>query len=158
MKIRNWISIVLLSILLIIGVIYLGRTVIADSPDKMNLSYDPYNSILMVNITHPVEDNTTHYISGVKVCLREDVFKEYNYTSQPTNEIFQYYFKLEANSGDKIKVGAYCNLGGEIHEDIFAGSRYTSLDIPGFEFLLIIFSLSTILTIIVVYKKIQGIK
>ena len=121
----------------------------------MNLDYDARSAILMVNITHPVEDNTTHYIAGVKICLGESVFKTFNYTSQPSKRIFVYKYEIQANSGDKIKVAAYCNQGGEIHELLWAGSKYISLEIPGYTHLWVIFIFSVLYLIIHEYYRVK---
>ena len=155
MKKRKWGLILIPMVLVTVILFSFGGEVTAHSPTHMNIKYEPHNQILMVNITHPVEDNSTHYISGVKICLRESIFKEYNYTSQPTNNTFQYYYNIEANSGDKIKVAAYCNMGGEIHQDILAGSRYTPLEIPGYKNFLIIFCISLIVVVMIVKKQIK---
>ncbi len=158
MKKRNWDTFLILMILLFIGLISLGGPVRAHSPTRMNISYNVPNSILTVNITHPVEDNTTHYISGVKICLRESVFKEYNYTNQPTNDTFQYYFSIETEKGDKIKVAAYCNVDGEIHDDLIIGAVNSNLDIPGFNKIGIIFIFSVALLVGITLYKIKKFK
>ena len=103
----------------------------SSNPSDMDLSYDENTDILNVTITHEVSDNSSHYIAGVKICLQESVFKTYNYTSQPTNDTFSYYYTVVADKGDKIKVAAYCNVEGAIHEDLIVGAG-SSLAIPGF--------------------------
>ena len=155
MKKRNWGYFLIPMILVIISFNSLNSTVTAHSPGKMNISYDIHNSILMANITHSVVDNSTHYVSGVKICLKESVFKEYNYTSQPTNETFQYYYSIDAIKGDKIKVAAYCIEGGEIHDDLIVGAVNPNLEIPGYSFLLIILSVTIISSLSIVSKRLE---
>ncbi|MHA1453054.1 MAG: hypothetical protein ACTSRD_09355 [Promethearchaeota archaeon] len=157
MKKRNWGSFLILMFLTIIGLTSFSGTVTAHSPDYMKISYNQYNSILTVNITHTVEDETTHYIEGVKICLQEDVHKIVNYTSQPTNDTFQYHYEIEAVKGDKIKVAAYCNIEGEIHDDIVVGSVQSSLDIPGYANIGLVLLLSITLLVGITVVRIKKI-
>ena len=79
MKKRNWSSFLILMILLIIGLTSLGGTVTAHSPEDIDLVYDENTSSLTVIITHDVENKTTHYINGVKICVQESTVKTVNY-------------------------------------------------------------------------------
>ncbi|MHA1110873.1 MAG: hypothetical protein ACTSRE_07195 [Promethearchaeota archaeon] len=117
--------------LTIIGLTSFSGTVTAHSPDYMKISYNQYNSILTVNITHTVEDETTHYIEGVKICLQEDVHKIVNYTSQP--------------------------IEGEIHDDIVVGSVQSSLDIPGYANIGLVLLLSITLLVGITVVRIKKI-
>ena len=131
-KKRNWGLFLILMFLVVIGLTSFSGTVTAHSPDDMDLFYEKSSSVLYVTITHEVSDNTSHYIAGIKICLEESTIKNVNYTSQPTNDTFTYHYSVVAQTGDKIKVAAYCNNEGEIHEDLVVGSVQSSLDIPGY--------------------------
>ena len=155
MKIGKWALFLIPMVLATVFLFSFGEEVTAHSPTHMNIKYEPQYQILMVNITHPVEDNSTHYISGVKICLRESVFKEYNYTSQPTNETFQYFYSIEAEKGDKIKVAAYCNIEGDIHDDLVVGAINPNLEIPGYEYFCLILGVSMIAIVGIVAKQLK---
>jgi desulfoferrodoxin (superoxide reductase-like protein) len=123
--------IILLETIFITALFLLIPFVCSTTPSDMDLSYDKQSEILNVTITHEVADPNSHYIAGVKICLQESVFKTFNYTSQPTNDTFSYLYNISANTGDKIKVAAYCSIEGEIHEDLVVGAS-SSLSIPGY--------------------------
>lgn len=145
----------LIASILLIGLLSYSSLGIAHNPSDMDLVYDESTSTLTVIITHEVENKTIHYINGVKICLQESTVKTINYTSQPTNETFHYQYTITAVKGDKIKVAAYCTNGGEIHEDFVVGAVQSSLDIPGFNKLGLIFMLSVTLLIWSTVNKIK---
>ncbi|TFG20173.1 MAG: hypothetical protein EU530_04060 [Promethearchaeota archaeon] len=155
MKKRNRGSFLIIVLLLIMSLASLGETVTAHSPEDMDIVYDENSSTLTVIITHKVDNRTTHYINGVKICVQESIVKTINYTSQPTEDNFHYQYNIVAVKGDKIKVAAYCNNGGEIHEDLVVGSVQSSLNIPGFAKLYLIFILSVALFVIVTARMIK---
>jgi hypothetical protein len=158
MKKRNWGSFIILMILLIIGLTSFGGTVTAHPPEDMDLVYDESASKLTVIITHEVENVTTHYINGVKICVQEFTVKTINYTSQPATDNFHYQYDIVAVKGDKIKVAAYCNNGGEIHEDLVVGSVQSTLDIPGYVNIGLVMLLSIAILVGITVKRIKKIK
>jgi len=150
-------TMMVLATIFIIGLFSSITCVKSHTPSDMDIFYEETNEILIVTITHEVSDISSHYIAGVKICLQESEITSYNYTSQPTNDTFTYQYTLAANKGDKIKVAAYCNIEGEIHEDLVVGA-ITGLNIPGFNNFGLIFMFSIALLVIITLNTIKKIK
>jgi hypothetical protein len=90
--------------------------VLAHSPTHMVLSFDPDSDKLSVTITHPVDDPTTHYVTGVQVLVNGIIVSDPQYKSQPTKDTFTYTYDVSGRPGDSIRVIAPCVLGGLIEK------------------------------------------
>ncbi len=96
----------------LVAVCLFATPVMAHSPTNMVLSVDPGSGNLLVTITHPVDNPTTHYVKGVQVLVNGGVVSDSQYNSQPTKDTFTYTYDVSARPGDSIRVIATCVLGG----------------------------------------------
>lgn len=84
----------------------------AHAPGSVTLSYDYSTKNLSVTISHSVSNPNTHYVMKVTLKRNSNQIAVHNYTSQPTNNIFTYYYNVTASDGDILSATADCNLGG----------------------------------------------
>jgi len=112
-KIKINYSIVLLICFLFLDILF-AFNVSAHPASNMELSYDYDNQKLEVLITHNVGDPETHYIDNITIKKNGDIYKIYEYTSQPTDSSFSYTYNVNTSSGDEIEVYTHCNKGGEL--------------------------------------------
>lgn len=85
--------------------------------------YDSDTGVLLVIITHLVDDNTTHYINRVEIYINNSLEESHSYPSQPTESVFFYDYSIVANNGTTIKVIAYCNEGGNNQAELTVGEN-----------------------------------
>ena len=90
----------------------------ANPPQSVSLEYLPGMQKLNVSIAHVVLDNTTHYIFQVEIQKNGVVNITANYTSQPTNDVFNYTYDISAVDGDVLLVTARCVLFGETSKSL----------------------------------------
>lgn len=90
----------------------------AHPPQGIELSYDYESQILSVTITHNTIDENSHYIYKVEVEKNGDTAISDNYDSQPTRDIFTYFYDIEADTGDELDVTAFCSLFGDLTESL----------------------------------------
>jgi hypothetical protein len=91
--------------------------VLAHSPNSMTLEYNEDTNQLDVTITHPVPDNSTHYIEEVQIKVNSTLNQPYEYTSQPGNT-FTYSYTIEAAPGTRFEVKATCSVSGDMTRSI----------------------------------------
>jgi hypothetical protein len=110
-------------VLLLVSIAVLSGGALATPPSDVKVTYDQNAGDLIVSITHPVADPTTHYIKQVTVNQGSTVLADNSYTSQPDPSTFIYRYnlpQLKGGSGE-IQVTATCNM---------FGSRSTTLMLP----------------------------
>jgi peroxiredoxin Q/BCP len=85
----------------------------AHPPKSPVLSYDPASGVLTVGLTHAVSNVDKHYVKRVEILLNGQSVVDKEYTSQPSEKEWTLTFELGAlKAGDKVKVGATCNILG----------------------------------------------
>jgi hypothetical protein len=131
----------------------LSTTAIAHSPSSMIINYNSEKRELIVSITHTVTNPNSHYIYNIKIEKNNGLYKNFNYTSQPTSSSFTYnYSDIAGINGDVFTVSAYCIQGGQISKSLTVGSITQEKNkSPGFE--LIIFFIAIFLILFLKRKK-----
>ncbi len=104
--------------MLLISTLTLATTTLAHPPQDMTLTYDLGTTTLNVTITHESPAPTVHYIETVEIKLNDVLYDTYDYTSQPTNDIFTYSYTVIGSIGDVIEVTSICNIQGSITRTI----------------------------------------
>jgi len=112
-KIKN-----LIICMMLVSITVWSTTAMAHPPIDMNLDYNLDESILSVTIIHETPAPTVHYVNRVLIKLNDETIIDEEYDSQPTSSEFNYEYELIAESGDEIKVTAYCNIQGSITKSI----------------------------------------
>ncbi|HWQ67288.1 MAG TPA: hypothetical protein VN372_10495 [Methanospirillum sp.] len=108
----------LLSIIASLVVLLLVSTVSAHPPSDLNLVYNQTSGNLTATFTHQVPDPTTHYLKNVKISLDGNETVNLEYTSQPTADIFEYTYQLNATPKTVIDVIGQCNIVGSIERSL----------------------------------------
>jgi hypothetical protein len=141
---------VIVFFLLIIG----SSSVLAHPASNVDLAYDFDNQTLDVTITHVVNDPNSHYIEKLEVYKNGVTIKEEDYTIQPSNGTYTVSLEIPAEDGDVLKVETECILGGKTEDSITVsvGDNGSSTDqddssTPGFELLIILISIGTVVLI-----------
>lgn len=107
-------------LILLIGVMVVlsfASATYANSPQKMELSYDRIKEVLSVTITHPSATPATHFIKEITVSNNEKVVAKATYTKQ-TGDTFTYTFPLPKKGLGVVTVTAKCSVEGERTEAI----------------------------------------
>ena len=130
----------------------------AHSPSNMNLSYNTNTKELDVSINHQVANPDTHYVNNIIIKINDITIQTEEYSSQPGSSFTYTYENFTATKDDKIEVTANCNQGGSITKTLTVTSEETSKSedddsTPGFELILIIFSIICIILILKKYEK-----
>ena len=84
----------------------------ATSPKSVDLVYAMKTQTLSVTIDHYTLSANMHYIESVEIKKNGVAVSKNDYTSQPTDELFTYTYKIPAAKGDVFEVTANCNLWG----------------------------------------------
>ncbi|MGA1821644.1 MAG: cytochrome and DOMON domain-containing protein [Thermoplasmatota archaeon] len=87
----------------------------AHAPRQVDLSYDIYNGILSVTISH--ETTSLHYVENVLVEKNGVEYIDQDYTTQGDNPVV-YEYDVPAVDGDVLTVTATCNLYGSTTEEL----------------------------------------
>ena len=99
---------------LIIALVLVSVPLLAHSPSSVEAEFDPETRILNLEINHPVNNPTRHYVSKVIVELNGKKIIEQKFGSQTDEEEQDVLYSIhDAKTGDKIKVTAYCNISGK---------------------------------------------
>jgi hypothetical protein len=89
-------------------------TLLADPPEKVELSFDSATSLLSVQITHDTKDPVKHRINQVTVELNDKLIITQLLSRQGNNEGISLIYKVaEARPGDEFKVEAKCIVFGK---------------------------------------------
>jgi len=137
----------------LITILSFSTCVNAHSPSDMKISYDTETKIIDATITHQVPNPDAHYIFKIEVKINDELYKTFDYTSQP-GTTFSYDLEgIEANVSDTIQVKALCNQGGDINRQLTVSEKNGESagegdSIPGFEILVFIAALIMVFVLI----------
>jgi hypothetical protein len=125
-------------------------TVCANAPSGMTVSYNLETQDLRVTITHPVSDQTTHYIYQVKIEKNGVLYNTFLYDSQPDLNSFTYTYQVNATTADIIDVTASCIQGGSktIQHTIAINNGESKKSTPGFEVIILLGAVLITLTML----------
>ena len=90
----------------------------AHSPEKVALSYDQDARVLTAEVVHPVANPGRHYVDRVEVLLNGKRIVEKEPSRQDATGVTEVFPLTDVQSGDIVKVIAFCNRGGERSEQI----------------------------------------
>ena len=135
--------------LFLIASIAIPYTVCANAPSGMTVSYNLETQDLRVTITHPVNDQTTHYIKEVKIEKNGMLYNTSRYDSQPDLNSFTYIYQVNATTGDIIDVTASCIQGGsKTIQHTIAINNGEKKSTPGFEVIILLGAVLITLTML----------
>jgi len=136
--------------LFLIASIAITYTVCANAPSGMTVSYNLETQDLRVTITHPVNDQTTHYIKEVKIEKNGVLYNTSRYDSQPDLNSFTYTYQVNATTGDIIDVTASCIQGGlkTIQHTVAINNGESKTSTPGFEVIILLGAVLITLTML----------
>ncbi|MRR16639.1 MAG: hypothetical protein EG826_09325 [Deltaproteobacteria bacterium] len=84
----------------------------ATSPKSVVLAYDAGTQTLSVTIDHSTLTRGVHHIKYVEIKKNGVSSGKNEYSSQPTDELFTYTYKIPAVKGDSFEITAICNMWG----------------------------------------------
>jgi hypothetical protein len=127
-------------LLFLVALISIPYTVCANAPSGTTVSYNLETQDLRVTITHPVSDQTTHYIKEVKIEKNGVLYNTSLYDSQPDSNSFTYTYQINATTGDTIDVTASCIQGGSktIQHTVVINNGESKKSTPGFEVIVLL--------------------
>ena len=137
-------------LLFFVALISMPYTVYANAPSSMTVSYNLETQDLLVTITHPVNDLTTHYIKEVKIEKNGVLYNTSLYESQPDLNSFTYTYTVNATIGDTIDATASCIQGGSktIQHTVAINNGEGKKSTPGFEIIVLLGALVISLAIL----------
>ena len=137
-------------LLFLVVLISMSYMVCAHAPTGITVSYNLETQDLRVTITHPVSDQTTHYIKEVKIEKNGVLYNTSLYDSQPDSNSFTYTYQINATTGDTIDVTASCIQGGSktIQHTIAINNGESKKSTPGFEIIVLLGALVISLAIL----------
>lgn len=127
-------------LLFLVALISMSYMVCAHAPTGMTVSYNLETQDLRVTITHPVSDQTTHYIKEVKIEKNGVLYNTSLYDSQPDANSFTYTYQINATTGDTIDVTTSCIQGGSktIQHTVAINNGENKKSTPGFEVIVLL--------------------
>lgn len=102
-----------------------GTPVSAHAPFIHHIGYTYASHELTLDITHEVDNVTTHYIHQIVIEKNSEVVITRDYTSQNTTSGMTAVFIVEAGIGDILKATAKCVISGEDSEELNLGNVFT---------------------------------
>ena len=124
----------------------------AHSPSGMKISYDMDEKSIDAEITHSVSNPNTHYVNKIEVRINDELYGTFEFSNQSGSSFTHKLDSIEASVGDEIEVKAICNQGGQMTRTLTVGegNGESSDDesTPGFEILVFIVSLVTVVILI----------
>jgi hypothetical protein len=113
-RFQTWSRIIRLITLAMICLAALCGGALAHPPADAAVTYDENTGDLVVAITHPVDDPSTHYVKQVIVRQGDTILVNKSYTSQPDRSSFTYRYNLPQLKGSsaEIRVDVLCILFG----------------------------------------------
>ena len=90
----------------------------ATPPSSIDLSYDPENKNLHIEIAHASHDPRAHHIRKVEVTRNDDKPIDLYFATQTTPAMLTTDVPLEAKEGDTIRVVAICSEAGRKEETL----------------------------------------
>jgi hypothetical protein len=114
------------------GLIVLTGGALAHPPAEAVVTYDETTGDLIVAVTHPVDDPTTHYVKQVTVMQRDIKLIDKSYTSQPDRSSFTYRYNLPQLKGSigEVRADVQCNWFGSRSGTLMVTQNLT-LGTPG---------------------------
>ena len=79
----------------------------AHSPSDMKINYDSETKKIDATITHQVPNPDIHYVYKIEVRINDELFKTFDYTSQPGTTFTYNLDEIDANVSDSIEVKAF---------------------------------------------------
>ena len=110
---------------LVISLCLQGFPVSAHEPIVQSISFRYASNELTVEVTHSVDNVSTHYIKQIVVEKNSVVVLTRDYTRQNTTSGMSAVFIVEAGIGDILEVTAKCSISGEASQDLNLGNVYT---------------------------------
>ena len=132
-----------------------GTPVSAHAPFMHGIHYVYASHELTVDITHEVENVTTHYIHQIVIEKNSEVVITRDYTSQNTTSGMSAVFIVEAGIGDILRATAKCVISGEDSMELNLGNVFTGDRTPPDEVVFIIGAIVIIgiLSVVFVFVK-----
>ncbi len=129
-----------------ITTILFSTNIKAHSPSDMKIIYNYETKKIDATITHQVPNPEVHYVYKIEVRINDELYKTFNYTSQPGSTFTYSLYEIEANLNDSIEVKALCNQVGQITKQLIVSEKNGESprngdSTPGFEILVFIVSL-----------------
>jgi len=84
----------------------------ATTPKSVSLAYDMGTQTLSVTIDHSTVSRGMHHIKYVEIKKNGASVGKNEYSTQPTEELFTYTYKIPAVKGDSFEATAICNMWG----------------------------------------------
>ena len=84
----------------------------ATTPKSVVLAYDAGTQTLSVTIDHYTFSRGMHHVEYVEIKKNGVSSGKNEYSTQPTDELFTYTYKIPAVKGDSFEVTATCNMWG----------------------------------------------
>lgn len=99
-------------LLVLLGVAFSAQLSHATTPKSVDLAYDAGTQMLSVTIDHATLTRGMHHIKYVDIKKNGVSFGKTEYSTQPTDELFTYTYKIPAVKGDIFEATAICNMWG----------------------------------------------
>jgi hypothetical protein len=140
-------------LLFLVALISMSYMVCAHAPIGITVSYNLETQDLRVIITHPVSDQTTHYIKEVKIEKNGVLYNTSLYDSQPDSNSFTYTYQINATTGDTIDVTASCIQGGSktIQHTVVINNGESKKSTPGFEVIVLLGAV--VISLVILQRK-----
>ena len=100
---------------MVIGLAWKGE---ANSPTKIQLTYDKEKKLLHVVVKHVAHNMRKHYIRKINVSRNDEVPVPYHFAKQTSADELIADVPLEAVANDVIKVKAICSEAGNAEESL----------------------------------------
>ncbi len=111
-KYRSALKYVQVVLFILLGVVCSAELSYATTPKSVDLKYDAGTQMLSVTIDHATLARGWHHIKYVEIKKNSVSFGKNEYSTQPTDELFTYTYKIPAVKGDSFEVTAICNMWG----------------------------------------------
>ncbi len=126
----------------------------AHAPSSITAEYSYILHVLSVQVSHNVEDNSTHYIEEIDIFRNDDQVFNRTYDSQMSTTGMSDTFTIFLDEGDDLYIIAKCNLGDEATLSWVVGEITSSTDWPssqiGIASIVIIFVITGIIGCIII--------
>ncbi len=113
------------SVFLALTIFLQGTPVSAHEPFIHHIGYTYASHELTLDITHEVDNVTTHYIHQIVIEKNSEVVITRDYTNQNSTSGVSAVFIVEAGIGDILKATAKCVISGEDSMELNLGHVYT---------------------------------
>jgi hypothetical protein len=121
-------SIILVGGILVLMLAYQPIYVQAHAPSSITAEFSYNYDVLYVQVSHNVEDNSTHYIEEIDVFRNGDQIFNKTYDNQMSTTGMSDTFAIFLDEGDDLYIIAKCNEGGQATLSMVVGEITTSTD------------------------------